>query len=147
MNAALSLSAVFVGSLGFVLLFNVRGRNVLPAALGGLMAHAILLATLAAGLGEAASTALAAFASALYAQGMARLRRSPATQFLVPALIPLLPGGLLYYTMLSAVSSDWLAFGEGGARTLTLAGAIAAGLAVGAAFGGMLRMRGKGGGK
>ncbi|MEA5065864.1 MAG: hypothetical protein VB065_07405, partial [Eubacteriales bacterium] len=59
MNAALSLSAVFFGSLGFVLLFNVRGRNVLPAALGGLMAHAMLLAALAAGLGEAASSALA----------------------------------------------------------------------------------------
>ena len=43
----------------------------------------------------------------IYSETCASLRRTPATVFLLPSLIPLVPGGSLYYTMSYLISSDY----------------------------------------
>ena len=53
---------------------------------------------------------LAALVSALvvclWAETFARVRKAPATIFLIPGIIPLLPGGSLYYTMSALIATD-----------------------------------------
>jgi uncharacterized membrane protein YjjB (DUF3815 family) len=51
----------------------------------------------------------------------------PATVMIIPAIVPLVPGGRLYYTMLAAVNSDMEEFYAQGRGVLL----ITAGLAVG----------------
>lgn len=126
----IQLLTALLGSLGFALYFNVRGRNLAFAALGGLLTWGAYIALMALLNHDVLCYALAALMASFYAQILARMRKSPATQFLVPALIPLIPGGSLYYTMSAAVASDWAACFQQGVHTLALAGAIAVGLAL-----------------
>ena len=119
----------FLGSLGFSMLFNVRGWRLLAGALGGGLTWTLYLALEGWSASPGLSYGLSALAAALYAQVMARRMKSPATVFLVPCIIPLIPGGMLYHTMLEMVRGQWEAGVRQGMATLTVAGAIAIGLA------------------
>ena len=61
---------------------------------------------------------------------MARVLKTPTTTFIITGLIPLIPGGSLYYTMTNAFSGNLQTFIEKGLYTLGLAGALAAGIIV-----------------
>ena len=58
------------------------------------------------------------------------LLKSPTTTYLVPAIIPLIPGSGLYYTMNYAVRGEWDEFSARGLLTLKLTLALAAGIIV-----------------
>lgn len=89
-----------IGSVGFAVLFNIRGRKLLLAAGGGALASELL----------------------------ARAVKAPVIMLLVPMLIPLIPGGDLYYMMSFLVRGQYEAFGQYAQRVLTEAGAIALGI-------------------
>jgi uncharacterized membrane protein YjjB (DUF3815 family) len=63
----------------------------------------------------------------IYAEVMARILKSPTTTFITASLIPLIPGGSLYYTMANAFGSNREGFIEKGVYTLQLASALALG--------------------
>ena len=128
-----------IGSVGFAVLFNIRGRKLLLAAGGGALAWAVYLActcngldifaglffaTLAGGVGQGPPGEAAALASEL----LARAVKAPVIMLLVPMLIPLIPGGDLYYMMSFLVRGQYEAFGQYAQRVLTEAGAIALGI-------------------
>jgi uncharacterized membrane protein YjjB (DUF3815 family) len=56
--------------------------------------------------------ALAAFFAAVYAEVLAAKQKMPATVFLYPSIVPLIPGDLIYYTMGGLVVSDNQLFQE-----------------------------------
>ena len=120
-----ALSAVI--SLSFALLFNVRGRKLVVAAVGAPIAWMVYL--LVSGwsgspfAGLFAATALTALASEVLARRMA----APVIVFLVPILIPLFPGGDLYYAAASLVASDGK-FAADCLLVLQEAGSIAGGI-------------------
>ena len=60
----------------------------------------------------------------------ARIWKAPATVFLFPGIIPLVPGGGLYYTMTYLLNGDFAGFAQKGIETASYAGAIAAGVSV-----------------
>ncbi len=124
----IQLVTAFLGSLGFALLFGLRRRYLLPAALGGLLSWGVYLlcshlfpSVFLAGL------AASAF-SVVYAEMLARLMRTPATLFVIPAVIPLVPGSSLYYAMSCAVQRDFASAREYGMQTMEFALAIAMGM-------------------
>ena len=120
-----------IGALGFSLIFNIRKELLPAAAMGGLLDWGVyMLAEWFFGGGVfLPSVAAAAFAS-LYAEAMARLKKTPATVFYIPALIPLVPGGSLYYTMSYAVLSQWDMVQRYGASTAYCALGIAVGMSL-----------------
>ena len=63
-------------------------------------------------------------------EDMARVEKAPATVFYIPALIPLVPGGSLYYAMSYAVRSDWDMVGRYGSATFYCALGIACGMSI-----------------
>lgn len=115
------------GSMGFALLFHVRPRLILPAALGGFFNWGIYLISARFLDGVLTPSVITAAFSALYAELMARRFKAPATVFFIPTIIPLIPGSTLYYTMSSMVSKDWNAAREFGYTTAQYALGIAAG--------------------
>jgi len=118
-----------LGSLGFALMFNVR-RNLLPSAvLGGIIDWGIYLAASEFFDGNVfvSSVAAAAFAT-IYAEVMARVMKAPSTIFYIPTVVPLIPGGSLFYTMSYAVLGEWPMVQSYGASTLYCALGIAAGM-------------------
>ena len=123
----IQLAAAFFGALGFAELFGMRRRYLLPSSLGGLLAWGVYLLLAERFGGFAVCLAAAAF-GVLYAEALARIYKTPATLFLIPTVIPLVPGGALYYSMDSAVRGDLEMARVYGSQTLNTALAIAAGM-------------------
>lgn len=95
-----------LGTLGFALFFHVRSRHLLLATLGGALSWVIYLAVRAVGGNVFLAALVSALAVCLWAETFARVRKAPATIFLIPGIVPLLPGGSLYYTMNALIASD-----------------------------------------
>jgi len=126
----IQLCSAFFGSLGFALLFNIRGRHLFPAALGGLLSWSIYLWGISVGLEEVGAYVAASVVLTLYSEWMAHRMKCPATVYLVSATIPLVPGKMLYTTMQWGVQQEWTRFMSGVTQTLMLALAIAGGILV-----------------
>ena len=118
----------FLGSLGFSLLFNIRGRKLLIASVGGLISWSVFLLLMPLFPGEAMRYFFAATAITVYAEIFARIEKTPTTTFLVPAVIPLVPGGSLYYTMNDALNKQWGDFAHRAFYTVQLALSLAVGI-------------------
>lgn len=122
------IATAFMGSLGFSMMFQNHGRKLLLSALGGGLTWAFYLLLDRMGFSYQIAYFFSAVAAALYAECMARKCKAPATIFLIPSIVPLIPGGSLYYTMLSAVAGELDAFTKRGMQTLNIAISIAVGV-------------------
>lgn len=127
-DTVIQLLAAFLGAFGFSLLFRLHKRHLLLASLGGLLTWGVyLLAHHFLGNAFFANLIASVFA-VTGAEVLARWRKCPATLFLIPAIIPLVPGSSLYYTMSSVVQNDLEMVNYYGHQLLTAALAIAAGI-------------------
>lgn len=124
------LLAACLGSLGFALLFGLHRRYLLPAALGGVLSWGGFLAARAWLGTEFLPCLIASALAVLYAELMARLLKTPATLFVIPSVLPLVPGGSLYYAMSCAVRGELSDARAYGTTTLLYALAIAAGISL-----------------
>ena len=117
-----------IGALGFGLMFNMHGRGIPLALLGSGISWLVCSLLIKAGFAEPACYLIAAAASSFYAEIMARIRKFPATSYLLCALVPLIPGAGIYYTM------DFLRRGmmaeaySKGVATAAIAGSMAVGV-------------------
>ena len=122
------LATAFLASYGFSMLFGLRRRFLLPAALGGLLCWGVYLGMDAWLHREFLSCLMASSFAVVYAELLARRLKTPATLFVVPSILPLVPGGSLYYTMENIVHGRMEAARSFGQQTLIAALAIAAGI-------------------
>lgn len=118
----------YLGTLGFNLLFNLRGRKLWLASFGGLLSWFVVLFLENWIPSEMIRYLLGSAAGAIYGEVLARIAKTPTTTFLVPSVIPLIPGSALYYTMNYALNKQWVQFGHQAIYTLKLAGALAVGI-------------------
>ena len=95
-----------LGSLGFAMIFRLRARYLPLAVIGGLLNWGAYLLLYHLTGQIFLSCLVAAMAASLYSELLARYLRAPTTIFLVPAVIPSIPGSNLYYTMQAAVGGD-----------------------------------------
>ena len=128
MTEFIQILTATVGSLGFGILFNVRGKRLLAVAVGGGAAWALYLCFFALTESLGFSYFLVSFAVSLYAEVMARVYKAPAIIFISPSLIPLVPGASLYYTMSHALSSNTESFLSSALTTVIAAAALAIGI-------------------
>lgn len=126
----IQLSASLIGSLCFGVLFNLRGKRLAAAALGGLLSWGLFLIISRFTDNEPVNYFIVAAVVSLYSETMARLLKTPAAPIVTTSLIPLIPGGSLYYTMASAIESDFPAFIAKASSTLKLASALALGIII-----------------
>ena len=121
------LSALCI-SFGFALVFGLKGKSVFFASIGGALTWGLyLLCRLGLSNLFLLNLIAAAFAAA-YSEAMARVCKMPSTAFLAPTIIPLVPGGSLYYTLLYLIGKEEEKSGEAGVNTLLTAGGIAVGV-------------------
>ncbi len=120
----------FIGSAGFALLFNVRGKKLFWIGCGGALSWIAYLL----GLHLSGSTFTALFvataAVVAAAEVLARVIRVPVIMLLVPMIIPLIPGSSLYYAMRYLIGDRNVAFVDSLRSLLIQSGAIALGLIV-----------------
>ncbi len=80
------------------------------------------------------SCVTAAALTALYAEMMARWKKAPVTIFLIPSVLPLIPGSNLYYAVSAAVQDRTAEAIFQGSLTLQYTAAIALGCSLTGAF-------------
>ena len=118
-----------IGSLGFALLFGIRGTKPLGCiALGSGIGWIVYLVSVAGGHGKAFGMLASSLVIAACSEILARVVKTPVILLLVPMLIPEIPGGDLYYTMYSLVEGDTDKFASLLQLVLAEAGAIALGI-------------------
>lgn len=118
-----------IGSLGFALLFGIRGTKPLGCiALGSGIGWIVYLVSVAGGHGKAFGMLASSLVIAACSEILARVIKTPVILLLVPMLIPEIPGGDLYYTMYSLVEGDTDTFVSLLQLVLAEAGAIALGI-------------------
>lgn len=97
---AVQISAAFIGCVGFSLYYNLKKNHVVYAAVGGTLTWGIYLFLSSIFKNDHFITnLLAAIFAAVYAEIMAKTKKAPATVFLAPAAVTLIPGSALYSTM------------------------------------------------
>ena len=129
-HVIIQLVTAFTSSVGFAIIFNVRGLRIWLDGIGGAIAWGVQLLAALVFSSEAMCYLLGAAALTAYAEIMARAQKCPTTLFIVAGSIPLIPGGALYRTMSFAIGKDWQAFSRQGLETLLLAVAISAGILI-----------------
>ena len=85
----------FVGTIGFAILFNVRGKRLVLASLGGFLSWLIFVLLNLHIPSEPICYFIVAFLISTYAEIMARVLKTRTTSFITPSLIPLIPGSSL----------------------------------------------------
>ena len=119
-----------LGTLGFSILFNIKGKRLLAATFGGFLSWTAFLLLAPVIESEPIRYFLVSVFISFYAEMIARVLKTPTTTVLMSALVPLVPGGSLYYTMAYALGSDLEKFVTKAMSTLKLAGALALGIVI-----------------
>ena len=117
-----------IGSLCFGILFNLKGKRLLAGAIGGLLSWGIFVVLSELIASEALNYFIVSVLISIYAEIVAKQVKTPTTPIITTALIPLIPGGSLYYTVASAFDSSFGVFSQKAIYTLKLATSLALGM-------------------
>lgn len=117
-----------IGSIGFALIFNIKRAQIPYIIVGSGIGTAVYLFIYHFTQNTFLSNMLAAVFCTASAEFLARWRKAPATIFLIIHIIPLVPGGSLFYTMRSFVLRDIPAFKSYAIGTFYTAAGIAVGI-------------------
>lgn len=116
-----------LASVAFAFVFELRRwQHILAAGFTGAMSWLVYL-LLEGVVGDIGRNFAATVAVALLSEIFARTLKAPATVFLIIGIVPLVPGGGLYYTMDALIDGDMALFAQKGIQAAGIAGAIAAG--------------------
>ena len=118
----------FIITFGFGILFNIKGKKLLFAALGGGLSWYFYSLPLSLSLSEVSSLFISALVFSTYSEVLARIFKTPVTSFVICALFPLVPGSGMYYTMLATINGDLQNAVHLGINTLANAGTLALGV-------------------
>ena len=102
-----NLIAALLATAGYCLLMNVPRRLLPLSALGGVFSWGAYLLLRDSIESVFYLLVLVGAATAAYSEGAAKFAKAPATIFLIPGLIPLVPGGYAYYAMLALVQNEF----------------------------------------
>lgn len=130
MKIFLEIVYSFIGSLCFGIIFNIKSWKVIYAGLGGALSQGCYALFVLIIHSFSVSYLFATIITAIYAEILARLLKTPATVFLVPSIIPLVPGGMIYYTMVYCLTGENSLFFNKLIETLGVAGALAMGILI-----------------
>lgn len=126
-NEWLQVLSAFTGTLAFGFLFNIRGKKLLLAALGGMLSWLLFLLLGMQIESQVLRYFLVSILLSLYSELLARLLKTPTTTFCIVSLVPLIPGSSLYYTMSYALQ-EREQFAATALHTLQLAAALSLGI-------------------
>lgn len=119
-----------IGTFGFTLLFRSNKNRVIISAIGGGITCIIYVISCFYFEHELMQNLFPALGATVYAEIMARLTKAPATPILACSIIPLVPGGKLYYTTYYFVVGETQAFYECIVSLLRIASGLAVGIII-----------------
>ena len=98
--------ACTVALIGIAVIFDVPPKKMLWAMIGSVISCVIMLIGDKFEIDPLISNMIATAVPCVYCEIMARLLKTPTTVFMIPSLLPLVPGSRLYYTMFYLFSGE-----------------------------------------
>ena len=131
LHTCLMLLAALFGTVGYALWLRILPRHLIAVTLDGVLSYGLyyLLYYLTGDL--FISNFSGALLAALLGYLLAVYYHAPATVFYTAAIIPLVPGGMLYYMMNAAILGDMSGFLRHGGDALKVGLGIATGIILG----------------
>jgi uncharacterized membrane protein YjjB (DUF3815 family) len=126
----LSFVFAFFSTLGFCILFHVPIRHIIPASFVGGSGWLIYTYLTSTGSHKILACFVGACGVAILSDIFSRTFKDASTIFIIPGILPLVPGAGMYYTMLAILDGDLEKLAVVGTETIFMAGAIAVGLLV-----------------
>lgn len=120
--------SAFIACVGFCLLYNIHGKNILIASLCGTVAWAVYLIADWYTDSLCIPFFLSGISIALYSEIAAYIFKAPVTVYLIPGIIPLVPGLTIFRTMEACLTGNVDSFAQGLINTLKIGGSITIGL-------------------
>ena len=120
----------FISCVGFAIIYRAKKNRLLLGGLSAALGWAVCCIVQT----QTDSIFTIYFAGAafvtLFSEILARITKAPATIYLIPGLLPMVPGGSLYYTTYALVTSNKADASAYGTKTALAAIGIAFGLVV-----------------
>lgn len=129
---AFKIVSVFISGIAVGVLYRIPRSLFLYGSFNAAVSWLVMYGLLTNGANIVAANFAGGVAVGLVAETFARTLRKPATIFIIPGFIPLVPGGDAYNTMRFMVESKFSEAVMLGVRTMLVAGAIAFGIFVSA---------------
>ncbi|AKL95192.1 hypothetical protein CACET_c17440 [Clostridium aceticum] len=120
----------YICTIGFAILFNVPKSSLVKSGFAGAFGWTIFLLINNKFESVVVSTFIASFVIALIGEFFAIVGKQPITVYIIPGIVPLVPGFGLYYTMLSILEEDYELAISHGSESLLIAMAIAGSLTI-----------------
>lgn len=128
----LSFIYAFISTAGFSVLFNIPKDCIIKASFIGAVGWTVY------SIFPSESTIMTAFFASLtigiLGEIFSRIFKEPVTIFIIPGIIPIVPGYGLYYTMLKIIEKDYQSATNIGFESIIIALLIASGLMVSASI-------------
>ncbi len=131
-----------IASIAFGVQFNIKLRHMIMAGIGGTLTQFIFLAFELSGITEMLCYFFSAAAVSAYSEIMARRLHVPVNMYLVIGIIPLVPGGYMYNTMITLIGGNTDLFFQMFLTAVGIAGSIAMGVFAVSAFVRLIRIIG-----
>lgn len=128
MNYFIQIITAFIGSVGFAILYNIKGNKLVVCGLGGAFSWSIYLLSIQYLNDVVLALIIATISIGFLSEILARILKTPVIVLLVPMLIPLIPGSDLYYTTQSLMLNEIEAVSYYGNLVIKEAAAIALGI-------------------
>ena len=96
----------FLASVSFGLVFRIAPKDLWLAGLGGTLTRIVLILLSQVIAARIVYIGLAALVAGLFGELIATVRKDPSTYFIYPAIVPLIPGDLFYYTLVGIYLTD-----------------------------------------
>lgn len=126
----LELALSFTCSVGFGVVFQIRPKELVYAGLAGVVTRTVLILTGFLTADRLLYTLLGSLIGNFYAVFMGRRRQMPVTKFFYPAMVPMIPGDLLYQSVAALIRLDEAGLSQYGLELVKALLGIALGSAI-----------------
>lgn len=120
--------ATIIASIGFGIIFNIKGKNLIFSSLGGGLSWLIYSLGLKYDFSPISSLFIASISFSIYSEIFARILKTPVTTIIICCLIPLVPGGLMYNSMYETITGNLSGALALALETIARAGTLASGI-------------------
>lgn len=120
----------FASTIGFSVLFNVPKKSIFYGGLTGGLGWTVYYHMGNIGLSTPFSTFIGALIVATLGEVFARVDKKPVTTFVIPGIVPLVPGYGIYLAMVHLINQDFYNAARVGTEAVFIAGAISVAIIV-----------------
>jgi uncharacterized membrane protein YjjB (DUF3815 family) len=120
----------FLSTIGFSILFSSPKETLFHTGIAGASGWILYFITTNLFNSNIVGSFFGALTVGILGEIFARLNKKPATLYITPGIIPLVPGAGMYYTMLALIENDFTTATSNGVETFFISAAISIGIII-----------------